>query len=118
MNSTAPNKNFHLLNDYQIKENLQKLIEKTINPQIEYESNRCFQISRDLSQAIKNTMKSLNYQSYKYIVQVILGEENQSENLMMTSRCLWNIQTDHLISLHHSNQKIFCAVTIFALAYS
>ena len=103
-------------NKLEVKQMLEHLIEPIIDRQNEYESDQCTQLSKDLSRLIKDAMKTLNYDRYKYVIQVVLGQSND-EHLMMTCRCLWDIDHDHYLSFVHSNQKIFCAVTLFALFY-
>ncbi len=103
-------------NTHEVKELLVHLINQTIDRQNEYDCDKCTQLSKDLSQIIKDALKTLNYDRYKYIVQVVLGQ-CQDENLMMTCRCLWDIQTDNYVSYIYSNKKLFCAVTVFGLFY-
>jgi hypothetical protein len=78
-------------NTQEVKELLEHLINPTIDRQNEYDyCEKCTQLSKDLSQMIKDALKSLNYERYKYVIQAILGQ-CQDENLMMTCRCLWDI---------------------------
>ncbi len=111
-----PSKSSRLFNTYEVKEMLKQIIEHTIDRQNEYDCDKCTQLSKDLSQIIKDAMKTLNYERYKYIIQVVLGQ-CQNDNLMMTCRCLWDIQTDNYASYVYSNTKLFCAVTVFGLFY-
>ena len=104
-------------NTHEVKEMLEHIVHQTIDRRGgDYSSERSIQLSKDLSQIIKDAMKTLNYDRYKYIVQVVLGQ-CQEENLMMTCRCLWDVQTDNHVSYVYSNSKIFCAVTVFGLFY-
>jgi hypothetical protein len=41
---------------------------------------------------IQEKLKDLNYPRYKYVVQVLLGQ-NVNQGMRSTSRCLWNINT-------------------------
>ena len=95
---------------------LEHLIEPLIDRQRDYDSHQCTQLAKDLSRLIKDAMKTLNYDRYKYVIQVVLGQANE-ENLMMTCRCLWDIDEDNYLSSVYSNGKIFSAVTVFALFY-
>ena len=114
--SNSISKTSRPFNSNEVKQMLERLVPQTIDRQNKYDCNKCTQLSKDLSQIIKDTMKSLNYERYKYIIQVVLGQ-CQDENLMMTCRCLWDIETDNYTSYVYSNTEIFCAVTVFALFY-
>lgn len=109
-------KSSHPFNKVEVREMLEHLIEPMIDRQSDYDSHQCTQLSKDLSRLIKDAMKTLNYDRYKYVIQVVLGQSNE-ENLMMTCRCLWDIDQDNYVSYVYSNRKVFCAVTVFALFY-
>lgn len=100
----------------EVKQLIENLVDPILDRQNEYESHQFTQLSKDLSRLIKDAMKTLNYDRYKYVIQVVLGQSTD-ENLMMTCRCLWDIDQDNYLSYVYSNRKIFCAVTIFALFY-
>ncbi|CAF3697166.1 unnamed protein product [Rotaria socialis] len=100
----------------EVKEMLEQRIQQVIDRQYEYDCDKCTQLSKDISQIIKDAMKSLNYDRYKYVIQVVIGN-CQDENVMMTCRCLWDVETDNYASYVYSNTKIFCAVTVFGLYY-
>jgi hypothetical protein len=123
MNSSNPISNFDTsksssrpFNTHEVKELLSQLINHSIDRQNEYDSVKCTQLSKDLSQLIKDALKTLNYDRYKYVIQVVIGQ-CQDENLMMTCRCLWDIQNDNYVSYIYSNKNLFCAVTVFGLFY-
>lgn len=101
-----------------IKEDLQRKIRLHLDLETIYDSERCFLLSKEICQLIKNKMKSLKIPSYKFVVQVVLGEKSRSENLTLTSKCLWDVENDHFWSLHYSNSILFFAATIFSLNYS
>ncbi|CAF1240572.1 unnamed protein product [Adineta ricciae] len=116
MNNFIVNRSSHPFNSHEVKQILEQIVCPAINRQTDYDSLKCIQLSKDLSQIIKDAMKLLNYDRYKYVIQVVLGQCH-NENLMMTCRCLWDIQQDNYVSYVYSNEKIFCAVTVFGLFY-
>jgi hypothetical protein len=115
-NTIDSSKSSRPFNTHEVKELLVQLIDHAIDRQNEYDCDKCTQLSKDLSQIIKDALKTLNYDRYKYIIQVVLGQ-CQDENLIMTCRCLCDIQTDNYVSYIYSNKKLFCAVTVFGLFY-
>ena len=106
----------HPFNTPEVKDMLEQLVSRTIDRQKEYDAVQCTQLSKDLSQSIKDAMKTLNYERYKYVIQVVLGR-CENENLLMACRCLWDVQRDNYASYVYANEKIFCAVTVFGLFY-
>ena len=114
--SNTFSKSSRSFNTQEVKALLEHLIDPRIDRENEYDCEKCTQLSKDLAQMVKDALKNLNYERYKYVIQVVLGQ-CQDENLMMTCRCLWDIQTDNYISYTYSNKKIFCAVTVFGLFY-
>jgi tctex1 domain-containing protein 2 len=104
-------------NNSEVKEMLEQLVDQNVGRQTEYDCNRYTQLSKDLSRTIKDAMKTMDYDRYKFVVQVVLGQCD-NDNLMMACRCLWDVHTDSYASHVYSNRKIFCAVTVFALLYS
>jgi len=105
-----------ITNSHEIKQLIEQLVRQTIDRQNDYDSDKCTQLSKNLSQIIKDAMKKYHNEQYKYVVQVVIGQ-CQDENLMITCRCLWDIQNDNYISFVYSNKKLFCAVTVFRIVY-
>ncbi|CAF1051297.1 unnamed protein product, partial [Didymodactylos carnosus] len=114
--STNISKPMKPFNTREVKDLLEHIVQETMDKQQIYEPEKCTQLSKDLSQIVKNAMKSLNYERYKYVTQVVIGE-CKDENMMMTCRCLWDLETDNYASYVYSNSDVFCAVTVFGLFY-
>ncbi len=106
------------------------LCEKLINQQ--YEGEKCNEAAKSLADLIRNRLKNLGYDRYKYIVQVLIGERRE-QGVYFGTRCFWDVNTDnqasdsfsnvgsrafHLMSLHNIlvlKDHIFCTATAFAI---
>ncbi|CAM9291382.1 unnamed protein product, partial [Pylaiella littoralis] len=63
---------------------------------------------------IKNGLKEMNLPRYKYVVQVVIGEQ-RGEGVRMGSRCFWDSETDNVASETYVNDSIFCVATAYAV---
>ena len=53
---------------------------------------------------------------YKYVVNVILGE-NKGEGARMDCKCLWDTDTDGFVQHVYTNASLFCVAVAFAMYY-
>uniref|UniRef100_A0A1I7W2W2 Tctex1 domain-containing protein 2 n=1 Tax=Loa loa TaxID=7209 RepID=A0A1I7W2W2_LOALO len=79
-----------------------------------FEPNNAEQLSNSLSTLIRNRLKGLNLPKYKYIIQVILGEE-RGQRVRAHAACRWDSDTDSMAHYVYSNDHLFCEATIFAI---
>ncbi|KAM3729030.1 Dynein light chain Tctex-type protein 2B [Dirofilaria immitis] len=79
-----------------------------------FESNNAEQLSNSLADKIRNRLKELNLPKYKYIIQVILGEE-RGQRVRAHGACMWDSDTDSAAHHVYSNEHLFCEATIFAV---
>ncbi|CAM9356191.1 unnamed protein product, partial [Sphacelaria rigidula] len=56
----------------------------------------------------------MNLARYKYIVQVVIGEQ-RGEGVRMGSRCFWDSETDNIANETYVNDSIFCVATAYAV---
>ena len=63
----------------------------------QYEGDKGSEISRILSDTIRNRLKGLGYDRYKFIVQVVLGERRE-QGVRSGTRCFWDSSTDNQAS--------------------
>ncbi len=53
---------------------------------------------------------------YKYVVQVMIGEQ-RGEGVSMSARCFWDNKRDHYVQKTFQNETIFCVAVAFAAYY-
>jgi hypothetical protein len=66
--------------------------EKLKNAQ--YEGDKCSSLAKNIADSIKNRLKSLQYDRYKYIVQIYIGER-RDQGVRVGSRCYWDSNSDN-----------------------
>ncbi|KAK9764177.1 hypothetical protein K7432_008535 [Basidiobolus ranarum] len=81
-----------------------------------YEPEKASQLTLNISEAIKNKLKELELSRYKYVVDVILGE-NRGEGARVSCRCLWDPDTDNVAQDIFTNDSLFCVAVAFGVYY-
>ncbi|XP_061862142.1 dynein light chain Tctex-type protein 2B isoform X1 [Colius striatus] len=67
------------------------LMEKLAN--VEYVPEEMPQLTKSLSEMIKDRLKEEGFDRYKMVVQVVIGEQ-RGEGVNMAARCFWDADTD------------------------
>ena len=81
---------------------------------VSYEGTRAAELASSLSDEIKAAVKRLNFDRYKYVVTTTLGEKHDRD-MMVTSRCAWDADTDNSATYEWQNNDMFCCVILFAV---
>ena len=71
-------------------------------------------MSRVLSDEIKKGVKAMNFDRYKIVCSVIIGEK-KGQGVHVTSRCAWDERSDSFATYSFQNDKIFCTATVFGV---
>ncbi|KDR18945.1 tctex1 domain-containing protein 2-like isoform X2 [Zootermopsis nevadensis] len=72
--------------------------------------------TKNIATSVRNKVKELGFKRYKYVVQVVLGEQHGA-GIKIGSRCLWDADTDHYASDVFINESIFCMTVVFAIYF-
>ncbi|CAM9459432.1 unnamed protein product [Discosporangium mesarthrocarpum] len=56
----------------------------------------------------------MNLSRYKYVVQVVMGEQ-RGAGVRMGNRCYWDTDTDNCASETFINDSLFCVVAAYAV---
>ncbi|XP_053421367.1 dynein light chain Tctex-type protein 2B isoform X3 [Nycticebus coucang] len=62
----------------------------------EYSPEEMPQLTKHLSENIKDKLKEMGFDRYKMVVQVVIGEQ-RGEGVFMAARCFWDADTDNYI---------------------
>ncbi|KAL7752769.1 hypothetical protein RI367_001771 [Sorochytrium milnesiophthora] len=94
-----------------------------------YSADNATQWTRDISDDIRNRLKDEQNERYKFVVNVVLGEQ-RGEGARMGCRCFWDQDTDNLAqdmymnrlthlrpSLSVPQDSLFCVAVVFAVYY-
>ena len=89
---------------------LSKLADKQYNP------DTCNELSKQICFEIKDKLKTLNYERYKFIVQCVIGEQ-KGAGVNMTGRCFWDSDTDNFAESIYMNESLFCVAAAYGIYY-
>ncbi|XP_050758674.1 dynein light chain Tctex-type protein 2B [Gymnogyps californianus] len=74
------------------------------------------QLTKSLSETIKDRLKEEGFDRYKMVVQVVIGEQ-RGEGVNMAARCFWDADTDSYAHDVFMNDSLFCVVAAFGCFY-
>ena len=69
-----------------------------------YEGEKCNEAAKQMADVIRNRLKALDYDRYKYIVQVLIGER-RDQGIYFGTRCFWDSNTDNQASETFTNVR-------------
>ncbi|ESO94498.1 hypothetical protein LOTGIDRAFT_118384 [Lottia gigantea] len=70
--------------------------------------------SKIISDEIKDKVKMLNFDRYKIVANVVIGQK-RDVCVLVTSRCAWDDKLDNYVSYTFQNQHIFCTANVFGI---
>ena len=98
---------------------VKSIIEEVLESQLSqeaYDPKSCKQFVLTLSEIIKSRVKDLNYQSYKLVCVVTIGEL-KDQGFRMGSRCCWDPKWDTFATASYKNKTLFATGTVWGLYY-
>ena len=98
----------HAKAEQMIAEELQKTLED-----VSYEPEQCMKLAMELSETLKSKVKTLDAPRYKLVVLVQVGEK-KDQGMKISSRCLWNHETDTFASASYKNRSLYAFAIIYA----
>jgi hypothetical protein len=104
-----------IFNCQEIKKCMHEILHENLHDK-QYDLNQCNSLAKHLSNIIKNSLKILGYERYKFIIQIFICQEN-NESLQMTCRSYWDSETDKFAQSIYINQFLICVATAFAVFY-
>jgi hypothetical protein len=82
--------------------------------QVTYDPLNCSRLTEDVCSIIKSKTKEYNFERYKIVVQVYIGE-NTDQSVQMASRCLWNPGTDMFAAATYRNNSLYAIAVVYGL---
>ncbi len=79
-----------------------------------YKQDEVPELTKQIADRVKNRLKLLELPRYKYMVQVVVGEQ-RGEGVRMGCRTFWDRDTDAYASETFTNDSIFCVATAYAV---
>ncbi|KAJ1087178.1 hypothetical protein NDU88_000367 [Pleurodeles waltl] len=116
--STAPENTYSIRPNYQhkfrsstVKEIIHAILKTELSNKL-YVPEEVPQMTKSLSENIKNKLKDMGYDRYKLVVQVVIGEQ-RGEGVKMAARCFWDADTDNYAQDVFMNDSLFCVAAAF-----
>jgi hypothetical protein len=95
------------------------IIESVLELQLKeetYDPKSCKQMVLTLSEIIKSRVKDLNYQSYKIVCVVSIGELKE-QGFRMGSRCCWDAKWDSFATGSYKNKSLFAIGSVWGVYF-
>jgi len=73
---------------------------------LEYDPDNCSTWCREISDEVKQRLKLLGMERYKWVVQVVIGEQ-KGAGVQVGCRCFWDPKTDNVAEEKFTNESIF-----------
>ncbi|XP_035221099.1 tctex1 domain-containing protein 2-like [Stegodyphus dumicola] len=70
--------------------------------------------TKTLSRKIHDRMLEMPYERFKFIVQVVIGE-NCGQGMVSLCGCLWDEDTDGRATVIFKRNNLYCVATVFAI---
>ncbi|EZA56381.1 hypothetical protein DMN91_010390 [Ooceraea biroi] len=81
-----------------------------------YDAQAAAQWTKDIADAIEKRIKDLQFKRYKYIVNVVLGQQHGA-GIKIGTRCIWDTEADTYAYDSFINDTIFCTAIVYAIYY-
>jgi len=96
-----------------VKEILKEVIEGRLKD-MKYNPRIAPNMNKILSDEVKDRVKKLGLERYKFIVMVLLGER-KGQGVLVTSRCAWDDKLDSHVTHTFTNKTVFCSASVYAV---
>jgi hypothetical protein len=82
----------------------------------EYNTETFTELARHICAEIKEKLKTLNYDRYKFVVNCVIGEQ-KGAGVNMSGRCMWDSDTDNFAESIYMNESLFCVAAAYGVYY-
>ncbi|KAJ1531734.1 hypothetical protein ONE63_000397 [Megalurothrips usitatus] len=97
----------------EVKEIILNILTENLSGKV-YASEEVGSLTKDLACQVRSTVKDMPFPRYKFMVQVVLGEQ-RAAGVKMGARCMWDSDADSYASAEYQNDSLFCVATVFAV---
>ncbi|XP_029988937.1 LOW QUALITY PROTEIN: tctex1 domain-containing protein 2-like [Sphaeramia orbicularis] len=98
-----------------VKEYIREIVRDRLSG-VRYNPEEVPELVRSLADSIKDKVKNAGLDRYKLVVQVVIGEQ-RGQGVKMSSRCLWDADTDNYAEDVFMNENMFCVAAVFGSYY-
>ena len=98
-----------------VKEMLAVVLNEKLRDQ-KFNADSTTQWTKEISDEIKSRLKDMALDRYKFVVQVVIGEQ-RGEGVRMGARCFWDEGTDNYAQEVFMNNHLFCVAAAFGIYF-
>jgi len=98
-----------------IQEIIKDILENELSDQI-YKPDFCVSQSKLIAEKIKQAVKGQDFDRYKLVVIVAIGEKESSPSVSFTSRCMWNDHADNYSEYVYRNNHLYAVGMVYAVS--
>ncbi|KAK2165019.1 hypothetical protein LSH36_56g05002 [Paralvinella palmiformis] len=81
-----------------------------------YHRDNSVLLCRVIAEDIKRRIKFLGFARYRIVSEVVIGE-NVGQGLQMGSRCVWDLDTDKMVTVTYQNNNLFAVATVYGVYF-
>ncbi|KAI8921151.1 Tctex-1 family-domain-containing protein [Powellomyces hirtus] len=107
-----PDKKFH---SEPVRRITEEILQRTLT-KVKYDGEKVPLLCQSLSNEILASVKKLEYDRYKYVVDVTIGEF-KGQGIRVASRAIWDTTTDSHASASFKNATLFAVAMVFGCYY-
>ncbi|XP_006811247.1 dynein light chain Tctex-type protein 2B-like [Saccoglossus kowalevskii] len=98
-----------------VKETIHVVLNEMLGDR-QYDAEETTTWCKNISDEIKDRLKEKGMDRYKFLVQVVIGEQ-RGEGVKMACRCFWDSDTDNYAQDIYMNDSLFCVAAAFGVYY-
>ncbi|KAJ3052041.1 hypothetical protein HK097_006953 [Rhizophlyctis rosea] len=98
-----------------VKTITQEILSKNLQ-KVKYDPDKVTELSKHISNEILAAVKKLDFDRYKLVVEVTIGEF-KGQGIRVASRAVWDTATDSYASAHFKNATLFAVAIVFGCYY-
>ena len=99
-----------------IKAIIDEVLGAQLKEDVTYDHNANRQLTKTLAEIIKSRVRELNYERYKIVCSVTIGQLKE-QGLRIGSRCCWDAKWDTYTESSFKNKHLFAVATVWGVYY-
>ncbi|XP_039250691.2 dynein light chain Tctex-type protein 2B-like [Styela clava] len=105
----------HKFKPAEVKEIIHEVVKEELDGK-DYDGEQVAEWVQNIGNNTKAKLKAMGYDRYKFVVQVVIGEQ-RGEGVKMGCRCFWDSDTDNYAQDIFMNKSMFCVVAAFGIFF-
>ena len=94
---------------------MEQLVKAKLSALNRYNPLICRVTSQALAEEIKRHVRDMEFDRYKIVSVVTIGELSDQHSMQQSSKCLWNETLDKQVTYTYTHNNIYCVATLYAI---